>query len=115
MAKLAGSIDALAAGLPDSDPTKAALRARAVTLGQECGCAMSGAFLAGAACLAIGYFVVTGLPSPLAALAAVGLVFAASLAGKLAGLAIARLRLLALRRTIARRLTTTEVPHVHLH
>ncbi|WP_421994644.1 hypothetical protein [Reyranella sp.] len=115
MAKLAGSVDALAAALPDTDPVKPRLRARAVTLGQECGCAMSGAFFAGAALLAAGHFVFFGSLTPGSAATAVGLVFAAAAAGKVAGVAVSRLRLLALRRTIARRLASNGGRHVHLH
>jgi len=115
MAKLASSVDALAAGLPDGDPVKAALRARAVTLGQECGCAMAGAFLAGAALLAVGHFVFLGKLTPGLAAAAIGLVFATAAVGKVVGVAVSRLRLLALRRTISRRLAASEGRHVHVH
>jgi len=115
MAKLASSVDALAAGLPDSDPHRAALRTRAATLGQECGCAMSGTFLVTAAALVAGYFASMGSLNLVSGLSAVGFVFVASLAGKLAGLAVARLRLLTLRRKILRRLSGNEVRHVHVH
>jgi len=113
--KLVSSIDALAAGLPDSDPRKAAFRSRAATLGQECACAMSGFFLIGAAALAIGYFVAFGQPSLTSVPIAVGLVLATPMLGKLIGLAVVRLRLLTLRREVKRRLSEQEVCDVHLH
>jgi VIT1/CCC1 family predicted Fe2+/Mn2+ transporter len=115
MMKLASAIDALAARLPDSDPRKSEFRSRSAALGQECACAMGGLFLIGAAVLAIGYFATTKQLSTASALVAIGLVFVASLMGKLVGLAVVRIRLLTLRRAIARRLSKNEARHVHMH
>jgi len=77
---------------------------RAKAYRNECGCAMSGAFLIAAALLVVagslwrpGAFT-GGFFFPL--LADAGLVFGAAIAGKLAGIAIARLRLALLYREV---------------
>jgi hypothetical protein len=113
--RLASSVDLLAAQLPDADSRRAELRSRIVTLGQECGCAMGGVFLAGAAVLTIAYFLATGLPSVGSGVLAIGSVFVASLLGKLVGLGVARVKLLAIRHALTSRLSSFEVEHVHLH
>lgn len=113
--RLASSVDALAAQLSDTDTRRAELRSRIATLGRECGCTMGGVFFAVAAMLTIAYFLATGLPSVGSGLLAIGFVFAASLLGKLVGLGVARIRLLALRHALTSRLSSLEVEHVHLH
>lgn len=112
---LARNVDALTARLPNGDPRKAELRSRIAILSGECGCRMAGAFLVGATALTVAYFVAVRRPSPGSALLAVGFVLAMSLLGKLVGLSVARIRLLALRRSVLRRLSSREVRHVHLH
>jgi hypothetical protein len=112
---LAGSVDALAARLPDADPSKAELRTRIATLAQECGCTMGAVFFAGASVVAVAYFLATGQLGIGPGLLAIGFVFAASLLGKLVGLSVARIRLLALRGSLTTRLSSFEVECVHLH
>jgi hypothetical protein len=107
--------DALAARLPDTDPLKPELRSAIAAFASECGCTMGGAFFAGGTVIALAYFVVTGMPSIGSALIAIGLVFVASGIGKIAGLTIARIRLLRLARTVVARLSSGEVACVHVH
>jgi hypothetical protein len=112
---LARRVDALARRLPDEDPRRAQARARIAALAGECGCTLGGVFLAVAAVLAVAYFAAGGRVAAGPVLLALGLVLAASLLGKLVGLGVARLRLLALRRSLSRRIASPEVRHVHLH
>ncbi len=109
---LASRVDALAARLPSGDPRRAELRARIATLGDECGCRMAGVFLAGAAGLTVAYLLAVQRLSLASSLLALGFVFAMTLLGKLVGLSMARVRLLSLRRSVLRRLSAPEVPHV---
>lgn len=76
---------------------------------------MGGVFFAGAAMLTVAYFLATGPPSVGSGLLAIGFVFAASMLGKLVGLSVARIRLLALRRALTTRLSSLEVERVHLY
>lgn len=76
---------------------------------------MSGVFLVAATALISAYFVVTRQPSIATGLLAIGLVFAMSLLGKVVGLMVARLRLLAVRRVVERRLSESQVRHVDVH
>lgn len=112
---LARRVDELATTLPPGDPRRAESRARIATLAGECGCTLGGVFLAVAFLLAVAYFGAGGRLAPGPVLLALGLVLAATLLGKLVGLGVARLRLLALRRSLLRRLASPEVRHVHLH
>lgn len=112
---LASSVDALAAQLPDGDPRKAEFRSRTATLAQECGCTMGGVFFVGASVLAVASFIAAGQLSIGSGLLSIGFVFAAALLGKLVGLGLARIRLLALRHALTTRLSSSEVDHVQLH
>ena len=112
---LARHVDGLAAQLPNVDPRKAELRSRIAILSDECGCRMSGVFLLGAAGLAVAYLLAVRELSPGSALLAFAFVFAMGLLGKLVGLSVARLRLLAVRRSVLRRLSAGEVRDVQLH
>jgi hypothetical protein len=112
---LARHVDALAARLPNVDPRKAELRARIARLSGECGCRMSGIFLLGAAGLTVAYLLALRELSLGSALLAFAFVFAMGLLGKLVGLGVAQLRLLAVRRSVLRRLSAGEVRDVQLH
>lgn len=91
------------------------LRARLASLAGECGCTMGGIFLAVALVAAALYFLVRGGLGFQSGLAALGLIFLASVTGKLVGIGAARLRMVRLRRMLAARLTAIEDSHVHLH
>ena len=99
----------------NSEPTVEELRARLASLAAECGCTMGGVFLGIALVAAILYFLVTGAPGLQSGLAALGLIFLASVTGKLVGIGAARIRMARLRRMLTARLSTTESRHVHLH
>jgi hypothetical protein len=76
---------------------------------------MGGIFLAIAFVAAVLYFLVVGGLGLRSGLSALGLIFLASVTGKLVGLGAARLRMFRLRRMLAARLTAIEGSHVHLH
>lgn len=86
---------------------EARLRSRIASLASECGCAMGGIFLVASAAGAAAYVLATGRPGLGSGLAALGVVGASSAAGKLTGIAIARLRLLRLRRLLEARLAAS--------
>src|SRR5207237_914688 len=93
---------------------------RANRLRAECGCAMGGRFFIISGCLAAVYLVQhfhahLGTLLKMAALLSVA-VFTSSIAGKLTGIAIARVRLRLLRRRFAALLTNARMKtHVCLH
>lgn len=93
----------------------AALRARLASLAGECGCTMGGVFLVIALAAAVMYFLVRGGLGMQSGLAALGLVFLASVIGKLVGLGAARIRMIRLRRILTARLETMEAHRVHVH
>jgi hypothetical protein len=99
----------------ESGPEIDELRARLASLASECGCTMGGVFLAIAVALAVVYFLVRGGFGVQSGLAALGLVFLASVIGKLIGLGAARIRMARLRRILAARLSAMEAHHVHVH
>jgi hypothetical protein len=107
LTRIARSADRLAVRLPDTDLDKATWRARVARLGGECGCAAGGASLVGAVVVAVVHALRAGDPGFALLVASVAFVFAASLVGKLAGVTVAAIRLLKLRRRIASRLLTT--------
>jgi hypothetical protein len=88
------------------------LHRRARGYSRDCGCAAGAAFLGAASVSIAAYVAVTGDLRVWTALAAVGVVFAASAAGKLAGLLVASVRLARLHRSLTRRL---RVVHVDVH
>ena len=98
-----------------AEPRVDELRARLATLAGECGCTMGGIFLAIALVVAVLYFLAKGGLGLQSGLAALGLVFLASIIGKLVGIGAARLRMARLRRILAARLTAVEASHVHVH
>jgi hypothetical protein len=99
----------------NAEPRIDELRARLASLAGECGCTTGGIFLAIAFVVAVLYFLVRGGLGLQTGLAALGLIFLASVAGKLVGLGAARIRIIRLRRMLATRLTALEGSHVHLH
>lgn len=106
---LAGSVDALARQLPDDDPRRGELRARIAALANDCGCTMGGVFLVGAGLLAVAWFVAGGRLGIGEMALAGGLVVLASFIGKGIGLALARVRLLWMRRVLTARLRAASV------
>lgn len=113
--KLASRVGALALRLPDADPEKSRIRAKAAALSGECGCQLSGLFLLGALIVSVAYFVLGNALTPTAVLAALGFVFVAAGAGKAIGLAAAHVRLRLLHRTVLHRLLAFEGSHVDVH
>lgn len=112
---LANRVDALAVGLPDSDPRKADFRSRIAALSNECGCTMGGVFLVVAAAVVIAFFIATSWLSVATGLLGCGFVLAMSLLGKVVGLFVVRVRLVAMRRTVERRLCEGGVRYVDVH
>jgi hypothetical protein len=98
-----------------AEPRIEELRARLASLASECGCTMGGIFLAIALVAAVLYFLIRGGLGLQSGLAAAGLIFLASVAGKLVGLGAARIRMVRLRRMLTARLTAAEESHVHVH
>lgn len=88
------------------------LHRRARGYSRDCGCAAGAAFLAVAILAMVTYVAATGDLRVWTALVALGVVFAASAAGKLAGLLVASVRLAWLHRSLTRRL---RVVHVDVH
>ena len=76
---------------------------------------MGGIFLGIALVAAILYFLVRGGLGFQSGLAALALIFLASVTGKLVGIGAARIRMVRIRRVLAARLTTNGRSHVHLH
>ena len=110
------AVDALLVRLPPDDPDRVALQARASAYATECGCAMGGAFMAGATVLAVLYFSLAGELGVSSGAIAVAVVLVATLAGKGAGVALASLRLLLLRRSLSRKLRSERSSaYVHVH
>ena len=92
--------DALARLLPDTDPGKETARACIARLGNECGCAMGGAFLIAASLLFAAYAVLFGELGVRLVVLGVVFVFVASMLGKLTGILIAVARLVVIRRRL---------------
>ncbi len=104
-------VEALLRRLPDGDSYKATAQKRAAALDQECGCPTGGAFLIAAAVLAAGYLLLNQQVTIGTLLAAVGFAFAAAFAGKLIGMAVARIRMRVLHREVAVRIAKLEAAH----
>jgi hypothetical protein len=100
---------------PHAEPRIEELRARLASLAAECGCTMGGIFLAIALVAALLHFLIRGGLGLQSGLAAGGLIFLASITGKLVGLGAARIRMVRLRRMLTARLTAAEDSHVHVH
>lgn len=100
--KAARRADTLARLLPDTDPGKATARASIARLGNECGCAMGGAFLIAASLLVTAYATFFGELGVQLVMLGVGFVFGASMLGKLIGILIAVARLAVIRRRLGR-------------
>lgn len=105
-------IDALLAQVPPDDPEKVGLQARARSHGQECGCAMGGFFLTGAVLLTVTYFATIGELRVRTGVGGVVFVFLAAGVGKLTGLLVASVKLLLLRRSLARKVQQVGAAHV---
>jgi hypothetical protein len=99
--RAARQADALARLLPDTDPDKAAVRARISRLGAECGCSAGGAFLVAASLSFLAYAVFFAELSVRLVVLGTGFVFACSMLGKAAGILTAVARLTVLRRRLA--------------
>lgn len=117
MKRTARTVDGLLARLPSDDPERPALEARASGYARACGCSTGALFLVASTIVAAVYFAAGGELAFQTVLASIGFVVAASLLGKLVGLAAATLRLRLLGRSIDRRLRRQEGPlgHVHVH
>jgi hypothetical protein len=100
--------DGLARLAPD-DPDRAELAVRARSYARDCGCAMSGVFLGAALLLTIAFFAATRSVDLRSLTAAVLFVFVATLLGKLLGLLLAWVRLVALARSLTRRSSSVYV------
>ena len=113
--KTALAIERLLASFPREPPDANTIRARTERYVNECGCAAGGSFLILAALAALVAVIVSHswrIPVVLWCLAAI---VAASIVGKLIGIAIATVRLQLLRRRLHRRIMAMEVTDVHLH
>jgi len=97
------AIEALLENLPEDDAEKAVLTARARVYAQECGCAMGGSFLAAALAMTLIYVVITRDLSVRTCIASIALIFVASVLGKVTGIWLAWVKLVLLRRSLARR------------
>lgn len=109
------AVERLLASFPHELPDADTIRARAERYVNECGCAAGGSFFILAALAALGAIIVSHswrLPVVLWCLVAI---VAASIAGKLMGIAIAVVRLQLLRRRLHRRFLAVEVTDVHMH
>lgn len=116
MKRTTRTVDALLARLPSDDPEKPALQARASGYSRACGCSTGALFLVASTILAAVYFAAGGELAVRTVLAGIGFVLAASLLGKIVGLATATLRLRLLGRSIDRRLRHEgPLGHVHVH
>ena len=117
MERTARTIDGLIAQLPPDDPEKEAMQARAARYGRACGCSAGALFLVISALLVVVYFAAGGDFGVLSALAGIGFVVVATIAGKLLGLSLATLRLRLLGRSIDRRVRRLQggLGHVHVH
>ena len=110
------AVDVLLARLPADDPEWATLHSRAAAYSTDCGCTMGAAFLAAALLLAVAYFAFAGGLGFRSGLTGLAFVLVAALAGKLAGLLLASLKLALLRRSLSRRLRSEGwSAHVHMH
>ena len=125
------AVDVLLARLPADDPERATLHSRAAAYSTDCvmhgtpvasrtaGPAtgtMGAAFLAAALLLAVVYFASAGGLGFRSGLTGLAFVLVAALAGKLAGLLLASLKLALLRRSLSRRLRSEGwSAHVHMH
>jgi hypothetical protein len=98
--------DAVARLLPETDPGKATARACIARLGNECGCAMGGAFLIAASLLVAVYAVVFGELGVRLVVLGVVFVFVASMLGKLTGILIAVARLAVIGRRLGGRVAS---------
>jgi hypothetical protein len=107
------SVDTLLAALSLDDSERAALRARARTYDEDCGCAMGATFLILALILVPSYLATSGSSGWQTAVAGVAVLVTAPIAGKLTGLMLARTRLALLRRSLASRVGRSA--HGHLH
>jgi hypothetical protein len=101
--RAARGADAVASLLPEGDPCKATARAYIARLGNECGCAMGGAFMIAASVLVAGYAAIVTEVGVRLVVLGVGVVLVASMLGKLTGILIAVARLTVLRRRLGRR------------
>jgi multidrug efflux pump subunit AcrB len=96
------SVDALIARIPADDPAYAQARDRARSFAQDCGCSMGATFMAVAMAVAIVRWIIVPSFEPAGALYALGSVVTAAVVGKAVGLALARVRLSLLQRSLAR-------------
>ena len=90
-------LDTLLRSLPDEREHLRPYIDRAKALSSECGCSMGGAFMVTALALVVGYEVVSAGSAQPGVIGRVlrdgAIVFGAGIAGKLTGLAVARVRL----------------------
>jgi hypothetical protein len=111
----ARAVERLLAELPAGDPERAALQARANRYAGECGCKAGSVAMALALVLTPAVIAVRGEFGLLTLVVGVGAVFAAAVAGKAAGLLLARVRLALLRVSLARRVERGRPGLVELH
>ena len=109
------AIEGILASFPDEPPDAVLVRAHVRRYVNECGCAAGGIFLVLAAVAVLITLIVTDswrLPLLLGSTLAI---VAASIVGKMTGIAIAALRLHSLRRRLRRRVLALGVTDVHVH
>jgi len=108
------AIDVLVVQLELESAERRELQTRVGRLSRECGCAFGGVALAAALVGTVVYVGVSGDRGPRTLALGAGSVVAAALVGKVAGLALASLRLELLRRRLARRLRRHERERRHV-
>lgn len=116
MARTSAAIDDLVNQLALAELEQAGVRTRMARYNRDCGCAMGGIFMVAALLASAAYIVVTARFAIGAIGAAIGLVLAGALLGKVTGLIVASARLGLLRLSLsghARRMRSES--HVYVH
>lgn len=103
MARTSVAIDGLVTDLGLDPSERGDVQRRMTRYNRECGCALGGATMAVALGATAAYMTATATIGIVPIVVAAGVVFASSLLGKAAGLAVASLRLELLRRSLERR------------
>jgi hypothetical protein len=119
MSEAENAIERLQRAFPEERESLRPYSERAKAYSNECGCAMGGAFLVGSLALLIlyGFFFNRFGRAGLIAYVFLGtaFVFGAGMAGKLAGIGVARIRLAMLYRHLRVKYRVKEGSYVHLH
>jgi len=116
MARTSAAIDELVTQLALTDSERAGVRTRMARYNRDCGCAMGGIFMVAALLASALYIVVTARFTIVTIGAAIGLVLASALLGKVTGLLVASARLGLLRLSLSGRVRRTRSEsHVYVH